>query len=293
MKFLKILLFLCLFITKTYADDMISDLDDIINDSKVIVTSKNSINVELENNLNYKWKILGDIKLFKSFSITDISLKDNDSTSAIITLKDSLEANKDYSLLFAWDTESSLEFKIPDSIDWYSVANTWLDKWAKWIEYITVLDKNKIEIKCNFDLWENIELNLLEELKVTDINTDDGSNITINTEDIFLPESTYILMFIQLRDALGYDLDFWDWFYNFVTWTDFIQEKVINEETNEDLLLEDWLELNSASEEEPDLDLVEVAMSATRTPDTWFKEILLVLLALMLSFGFIYKKQKA
>lgn len=294
----------------------------------VTVTSNNSLKATLENNIGYTGSINWELKLFETLNIIESTIDIDNSNKVIIYLWNDILPNSSYSLLSLSPINSAFDFDIKNDVIDFSMVNNNLFEWFEWIESIRTIDSRTMEVTFNVDLtWLKLDFNLLADKNVNSIYSYNWDDISILIDETFSTDTNYILMFLSLQDTFWNNIDFWEWVYDFTTSGEFIfevednielnsapeedyTEEVIPEniELEEVIIEEDMIEKietdeieiisiddkNELVESNEDLKSIEeIAMEATRTPDTWASEIIILLLAMLLSLSFVLYKKEA
>lgn len=228
-------------------------------------------------------KVEWDIKLLKDIPVS-FSVKDTENAKKVlVNLSSDLISNTSYSLITILWGEWNIDFKIWDFLEWEFV-NSNLLQWEKWISKVKVIDSRTLEIYFTDALVEsNFEFKILSEVALSEIKSAWSNKLDLEVAKNIEKSSNYIVMVLSLTDASGKKITFDEDLYDLVTPADLVQEVEELAVTVAQVQPEPMIETSTWN-------LEEVAKNVDRTPDTWTTSIILLMLALIWSIAFFYRK---
>lgn len=287
------------------------------------VVDTKTLHVSISEVKMWTGEVVGEVKVLNDMSIAFANQDEEDTYKAILTLDEPLEKNTEYSLLTVFGADGSIDFKTNDTIEGVEILNSEVEEVGQWIESITLVDVNSIEVTYIEELTgDDFEFKLLSDVVVESISSIDDETVEVKLESEVGADKNYILMVLSLQDALAQDVELDEGIYDFMTpkelrsaskgWISEPEESLDISELEEELDVElsaatDELETPEESDEllTRDLDAVveeetstvnnieDVALSATATPETGAETGILILLTLFINTFYYFSRRKA
>lgn len=191
-----------------------------------------------------------EVKILKDINISYSSKDAYDEKKVNLNLSSDLTPNTIYSLISIIGLDGNIDFETGDIIQG-EIVNENLALEETWIEKINILDNRTIEVYYNYDVdFGSYEFKLLSELNTTDLYSNGDNKLYIGMENSLENSSKYMVMFVTLMDASGDSVDLHETLYDFITWSDLVEEEVNQEDelAEEEIVEEELVELNSADD---------------------------------------------
>lgn len=285
MKTINKILFLLTTIGLLTANTFAATLDKIeaINNNTVEITASSDV-VFWDINVEWEVKLLKDVPV--SFSAKDTQ----DMKKVLLNLSSDLTANTSYSLITVLWGEWNIDFKIAEFLQWEFV-NSNLMEWEHGIEKVNIVDSRTIEVYYNVDLTQDtFEYKILSELETTGLKSSWNNVLNLSVAKNLEKSTSYILMVISLKDATGKPLNLTEDLYDLLTPADLMEvvpeEPLVVATTEPDPMAIQEVESNTWN-------VLEIAKTAETTPETGTATNILLMIALLLSFGLLYRKKFA
>lgn len=222
-------------------------------------------------------KVYWEVKVLEDISILNVSRDYSNKRKLILTLKESLIKNTNYSLIWVIWAEWSIDFSLEDKFNVQKINENLYNE-EKIIEKIIVKDSKTIEVYYNYDLKDwNYEFKLLSDIIVNSVTSKWNNVLDINLEWALEKSSSYIFMILSLENIDWKELSFKESLYNFTT--------------NSNLIIDDSVKQDIIDNEEIKTNLEEIALNAPQTPHTWAETWFLLLLTFMSSILFLFRKK--
>ncbi|MDP2091117.1 MAG: hypothetical protein Q8K30_05995 [Candidatus Gracilibacteria bacterium] len=277
MKSLKII-FIIAITSFLFGNTFAASIDNItaIDNNTVQLTISNDVVIS-------DTKVEGDIKLLKDIPVS-FSVKDTENAKKVlVNLSSDLISNTSYSLITILGGEGNIDFKIGDFLEGEFV-NSNLLQGEKGISKVKVIDSRTLEIYFTDALVEsNFEFKILSEVALSEIKSAGSNKLDLEVAKNIEKSSNYIVMVLSLTDASGKKITFDEDLYDLVTPADLVQEVEELAVTVAQVQPEPMIETSTGN-------LEEVAKNVDRTPDTGTTSIILLMLALIGSIAFFYRK---
>lgn len=228
-------------------------------------------------------KVEWEVKLLKDVPVS-FSAKDTENTKKVlINLSADLISNTSYSLITILGGEWNIDFRIWDFLGW-EFKNANLLAWEKWIAKVKVIDSRTIEIYFTDALTEStFEFKILSEIELAWLKSAWNSKLDLEVAKNIEKSTNYIVMVLSLTDVNGNKVKFDEDLYDLTTPADLAQavtEQPVAVATVEPKpVVEAWT-----------WNIEEVAKTLEKTPETWATSTILVMLALLSSLAFYFRK---
>ncbi len=280
---------------------------------EIIPISNKIIELKLEKPINNSDLLKSDLEIYKS--LFNIATKDTENTKKItLTLTDSLKKNSSYSIISISDVEWDIVFSTSDSLINQTIQNNGLSWEDQGIKSILIKTDKTIELTFlkNVNVTD-LEFQFYERFKVEKIKKSNiWDNIKIFLEKDFFPNSEYLLTltYIETSDSNKHKINKWISYFKTIALEEYnIEENKLfwedENSTSENLLedalksalenndlLENELELNSAEEKPENTQLEKLALEQKETPDSGSATWILLLGAFILNTLYFLSRRK-
>ncbi len=228
-------------------------------------------------------KVDWDVKLLKDVPVS-FSAKDTENNKKVlVNLSWDLIANNSYSLITILGWEWNIDFKIGNFLEWEFVNSNLLE-WEKWIAKVKVIDSRTIEIYFTDALTEStFEFKILSEIELSWLKAVSTNKFALEVAKNIEKSTNYIVMVLSLIDADGKKVSF--------------NEDLYDLSTPASLALAVPEQPVTVAQPVPDPvpetatgNLEEVAKTLDRTPETGTTSTIIIMLALLWSLGFFFRK---
>lgn len=266
-------------------------------------TDENTIMVSFSEDVNPEKTI--DLKVIENTDSIVLSEADFGMANKVnVELGIPLNSNSIYTLISVLGTEGNITFELPESFNNLEILNEDINsEVAQYIEKIVVVDASNIEVYYYGDVEDIVELKLIKELKTDSEIVLDAKKVEVKLQDNLFAFRPYSLTVADIESTDGKNIAFED------AIIDFEAPEFLKEDTN-DYLAEDDLTEGEINDLEKALDVLEEDIENTpeetsktvvelshsedkdRLPDSWTKENILVIIALLIAFGIAYKNNK-
>lgn len=280
----------------TYSGDLGVDSVDIIDKNTIKVTLSDNPNIKVGEN-EAEVTILNDVQIAAAVA------KAGSMNEVEILLDGNLIPNTSYSLLTVAGAQGSIDFTTPSAVEGYTQAN--LESVAEQeIASIELIDAKNIVVKYVQNVSASgYDFKLLAESKVTKIEKPSYElpELLIHVEPPLISEQDYIIMFIDMKDVDGKQIEFDTGIYDFTT-------PLFPKETSPEVSGEELPELNAAGEavsleketlgEETPLQdgqqqVEAIAATVTETPATGTATWILIALTIFINAFYFFTRRKA
>lgn len=180
-----------------------------------------TLRVELSENPNMNPGVQEDteIAVLHNLKLRGAFLMEGSTSQVELMTETPLLPNTRYSLITLAGAEGSIDFETPSELEGYRADNLMSMKDDD-IESIEIIDAQTMIVSYRQELSAlNYNYNLLAESDILEVvkTESETPELLLTLEPPLLPESNYILMFIELRDASGEMIDFDTGIYDFAT----------------------------------------------------------------------------
>lgn len=228
-------------------------------------------------------KVEWEIKLLKDVPVSFSAKDTTDTKKVLLNLSSDLMANTSYSLITILGGEWNIDFRIWDFLQW-EFPNTNLLAWEKWISKVKVIDSRTVEIYFTDALTENsFEFKILSEIKLSWLKPAWANKIDLEVEKNIEKATNYIVMVLSLIDVNGKKITFDEDLYDLATPADLVQAVTEQPAAVAQVVPKPVVETATWNIEE-------VAKTVTKTPETGAASTALLMLALVSSLWFFFRK---
>lgn len=256
------------------------------------------------------WTLLSwEIKVFKDLWISKVSKNETAINKINMSLDKDIKVWSTYNIFSVFWVEWSADFIVEESLNIKIISQA---TEAQWISKIIIKDKKNLEIEFKSPLaWNDFEFKLLEDLNVSEINSDSGK-LVLKTTSAIENNNDYILIMITLTDKSSNNYVLNESIYDFYIWEDNVLDEVKEDDLNIDLNsaldtpvsntpntwtwnLDDWDIWNGTwallNSTWSTWNMEKIAITAKETPDTWPETLILMVLTLIInSIYFLTRK---
>lgn len=215
-----------------------------------------------------------------------------------------LSANSKYTLISILGVDGNITFELPESFNDLEIFNENINpESSQYIEKIVVVDASNIEVYYYGEVEGAVELKLIKELKTNSELVKEDKKVELKLNDALVSFRPYSLTVADIEAMSGETVSLDDSIVDFEA-PEFIKTnteeylgtadpegEIEDLEKTLDVLEKD---IENTPEEEEEKSVVEISQDKDkeRLPDSWTKENILIMLALMLAFGVAYKNNK-
>lgn len=296
---------------------------------KISIIDANTISVMLSDNPNLEvGEVQWEITILNDISIRGSVVSDTSENKIEVMLVDPILPSTKYSLLTISGADGSMDFETPDNVEWYQAVNLNVGA-GQDIDSIEILDDRTVIISYTQNVSSNAyQYKLLAENLVTKIEKPDYflPELVITLEPPLVSNKNYILMFIDMQDTSGNYLEFDVGIYDFAT-EDIVSPEQINQEMldsgetnnveltldnesdtmtgsevnnsiNDSMLIDEIgadINLDAANQDsllDIEIDVADVAIMVTETPDTGAQTWVLIIATLFINTIYYLSRRK-
>lgn len=250
--------------------------------SDITVLNNGNIEISTTPDLNLaKWEVSWDLKVLKDYEVSFAYKDVQDSKKVFLNLKQDLDKNKEYTILWIDWAEANMTFIASEKIIWEYLNSE--EKEGLKIEKINIVDLKTIEVYYSEELnSEEFVYKLLTEIETKSKISSWENTFNISFKNPLETEKKYIILSNYINDENGKKVKMDDYIYDFKT-----------DEELEDVF-GNLPELNVASEKKEDKwNLEEMAEKAKKTPTTWAETWLIFAIAIIMTWLFSISRKKA
>lgn len=264
-----------------------------LNIKSINIIDQKNLDIKLDNkissnNENIEW----DIKLFKYLDNKVLSNIDGNSTKQIsIELSDSLKKNTSYTILSLDGTSWDMDFDLSSSFVWKEIVNK--NKEGQSIDKIFISNDKNITISYKSDIdASDTDINLLENIEINKVklNLQDKSIIDLNLKSSLDSNREYIVMSYNLKSKDNWDeYMFWSQIFDFKT-NNFEVNLNLNSASNSWNIQNQNRLLNKNNTWSISWTGAFLIDKATKTPWAWTETNILIILSIIFSLFFFFRK---
>lgn len=246
------------------------------------VTDNKNISIEFNQDFKELWSE-SEIKFLEDLMVVSSSLDEKNPKKINIEILAPLEKEKSYSIV---SVSEWLDISMDFNNSWNSekIMNTNILKDEISIEYISILPNNTIELFLNQNIPTGaiLDFKFFKELKSKSISKD-WQKILVNVYENLTPKKAHIAI-LSLKDTTNSEILVENGLYDFTT------PETINSIPENIVPVSEWSNIQPIENTPPTTE--EIALNATATPPTGTKTNILLFIAFLSTFWFIYFNKK-
>lgn len=242
------------------------------NINNISVSDSHTIQLEMSDDIALDNSVEGEFKILKDILVSFVTKDYNDSNKLILTLDEDLEANTSYSLLGIYGVDGNIEFQTADTLSGVEIINGERPT-EQGILRLIIQDTRTVEIFFQAPLEEEeFDFKLFNELALNKVSYTGEQNLSLTTKYALPSNSQFMLMALNLTDALA-------------------QPVLLDEDLHNFETLDTVAPSEELIEEESEKNLEEMALNAAETPDTGAETWVLVLLTFLVHWAYLTRKK--